>query len=86
MRGLHPYPIAYTFLDGKKLKVYQVNFVNKSHNHPVGKFFSDYKKYLAVSVIDGYIELLEIKLQGKRQMMISDFLNGYTSDALEPIL
>ena len=86
VRGLNPYPIAYTFLDGKKLKVYQVSFVNKSHNHPVGKFFSDYKKYLAVSVIDGYIELLEIKLQGKSQMMIFDFLNGYSSDALEPII
>ena len=85
IRGLHPYPVAHTQLDGKKLHIYRAEFYPKNHNHPSGIFFTDQKKYLAVSVPKGYIHLLEIKLQGKRKMMISDFLNGFNAKGLEPV-
>ena len=85
IRGLHPYPVAHTQLDGKKLHIYHAEFFSKNHNHPSGIFFSDQKKYLVVSVPDGYVHLLEIKLQGKRQMKIHDFLNGFNAKGLEPV-
>ena len=85
VRGLQPYPVAHTQLDGKKLKIYRASFSPQDHNHPSGIFFTDQKKYLAVSVPNGNIHLLEIKLQGKRKMMITDFLNGFNAKGLEPV-
>lgn len=85
IRGLYPYPVAHTLLDEKKLQVYRASFSSQNHNHPSGIFFSDQKKYLAVSVPNGYVHLLEIKMQGKRQMKVIDFLNGNTINGLEPI-
>ena len=82
IKGLHPYPIAHTLLDGKKLQVYRAEFFPKNHNHPSGIFFTDQKKYLAVSVPNGYVHILEIKLQGKRKMKIHDFLNGFNAEGL----
>jgi methionyl-tRNA formyltransferase len=85
VRGLQPYPVAHAQLDGKKLQIYRASFSPQDHNHPSGIFFTDQKKYLAVSVPNGYIHLLEIKLQGKRKMMITDFLNGFNAKGLEPV-
>ena len=85
IRGLHPYPVAHSQLDGKKLHIYHAEFFSKNHNHPSGIFFTDQKKYLVVSVPNGYVHLLEIKLQGKRQMKIHDFLNGFNAKGLEPV-
>lgn len=85
IKGLHPYPIAHTILDGKKLQVYRATFSLQNHHQSTGIFFSDQKKYLAVSVPNGYIYLDEVKLQGKRQMKVTDFLNGYPANGLEPI-
>ena len=82
IKGLYPYPIAHTLLDGKKLQVYRAEFFPKNHNHPSGIFFTDQKKYLAVSVPNGYVHILEIKLQGKRKMKIHDFLNGFNAEGL----
>ena len=85
IKGLHPYPIAHTLLDEKKLQVYSASFTPRNHNHPSGTFFSDQKKYLAVSIPNGYVYLEEIKMQGKRQMKVIDFLNGNIINGLEPI-
>ena len=85
IKGLHPHPIAHTLLNGKKIQVYRARFSSQNHNQSSGIFFSDQKKYLAVSVPNGFIYLDEIKLQGKRKMKVSDFLNGYSVYGLEPI-
>ena len=77
VRGLSPYPVAHSTFDGKKLLVYAVETETVEHNHSQGTFVSDGKRFLKVAVADGFITLQNIKVQGKRQMAIRDFLNGY---------
>ena len=77
IRGLAPYPAAFTFLDGKKLKVYKVNKADKTPTIDVGKFETDHKTYLQFACADGYISILELQLEGKKKMKIDDFLRGY---------
>ena len=77
IRGLAPYPAAFTFLDGKKLKVYKADKVNKAPVINSGIFETDSKTFLQFSCIDGYISILELQLEGKKKMAIADFLRGY---------
>lgn len=77
IRGLSPYPAAHTTFDGKKVLVYQAIGEEIQHQHTAGNYISDGKKYLKVAVSDGFVTLLNVKIQGKRQMDIRDFLNGY---------
>ncbi len=83
VRGLSPYPVAHTILDDKKLLVYNVETEPINHNYTPGTFLSDGKKYLKVAAKDGYVFLQNIKIQGKRQMGIRDFLNGHKLEHLE---
>lgn len=77
IRGLSPYPTAWTILNEKKLKIFRTKKELIDHDHDPGQFFSDNKKYLKVSTIDGYIHLDELQLAGKKRMDIKSFLNGY---------
>ncbi len=77
VRGLSPYPAAFTFLEGKKLKVYRVNKVNKVPSIAPGDFETDGKTFLQFACIDGYISILDLQLEGKKRMGVVDFLRGY---------
>lgn len=77
IRGLSPYPTAWTMLDGKKLKVYRAKRIFESHDYSAGKVVSDNKHYLRITTQDGFMDLLEIHLQGRKRMDIKSFLNGY---------
>ena len=77
IRGLSPYPTAWTMLDHKKLKIFRTQKELIDHDYEPGKFFSDNKKYLKVSTLDGYVHLEELQLAGKKRMDVKAFLNGY---------
>ncbi len=77
VRGLSPYPTAWTMLDSLKLKVFKTEKELKSLEHIAGELISDNKNYLKVATKDGYIHLLDVQLEGKKRMYIKDFLNGY---------
>jgi methionyl-tRNA formyltransferase len=77
IRGLAPYPAAFTFLDGKKLKLYKAEKVNKVPAVTAGTFETDSKTFLQFACTDGYISILELQLEGKKKMTIADFLRGY---------
>ncbi|MBX2871370.1 MAG: methionyl-tRNA formyltransferase [Saprospiraceae bacterium] len=80
IRGLSPYPSAWTTLDGKQLKILKSELVMTMDmpTSPPGTFSSDNKSYIQVSTVNGYINLLELQLQGRKRMKVKDFLNGYT--------
>jgi len=80
IRGLSPYPTAWTKLDDKKLKIFRTKKELIDHDHEPGQFLSDNKKYLKVSTIDGYVLLEELQLAGKKRMDVKSFLNGYKLD------
>ncbi|HEY8660117.1 MAG TPA: methionyl-tRNA formyltransferase [Hanamia sp.] len=75
--GLSPYPAAFTFLQGKKLKIFSAEKeIDNKVNDP-GKIFTDNKTFLKFSTNDGFISLKEIQLEGKKKMNIEDFLRGW---------
>lgn len=80
VRGLSPYPLAWTtLLNGDEkitCKVSKVNYVPDAHHNPIGQIIKK-DKNLFVAVKDGWIELLELKLSGKRLMQTRDLLNGF---------
>ena len=78
VRGLSPYPTAWTVLDGLKLKIFRTAKENAPPQYEAGKIVSDSKSFLKIACSDGYIHLLDIQLEGRKRMLIRDFLNGYS--------
>ena len=77
IRGLSPYPAAFTFLEEKKLKIFNAKKeITFPHISP-GLFDTDGKTFLRCACKDGYLNLLELQLEGKKKMKIDDFLRGY---------
>ena len=77
IRGLSPFPGAYTELRDKTLKIFQSE---KEPSYPTskpGKWESDGKTWLKFAAKDGYILLKDVQLEGKKRMSIEDFLRGY---------
>jgi methionyl-tRNA formyltransferase len=77
VRGLSPFPAAWTTLDDLELKVLRTEKEIVEHEHPTGQLFSDGRSYLKYSTRDGYVKVLELQLQGRKRMGVRDFLNGY---------
>ena len=78
MRGLSPAPAAYTTLpDGRGLKVFRAQAAAESTGAAApGEWRSDGHRYLRVATTDGWLDLLEVQLEGKKRMHIADFLRG----------
>ena len=78
IRGLSPYPAAYTTLEGKVFKIYKAtNATVKAHNNSAGFYETDGKTFLRFYCRDGKgIEVKECQLEGKKKMSIEEFLRG----------
>lgn len=80
IRGLSPYPAAYTFLkngiDEIETKITSAEPHFESHDHDTGKIVCS-KKELRVYCRDGYLKILQIKLSGKKLMDAVSLMNGY---------
>lgn len=77
IRGLSPFPAAYTHLEGKILKIYQTEIQKIHGDSPNGTFETDGKTYLRIRCEDGWLNIIELQLEGKKRMHVSDFLKGY---------
>ena len=77
IRGLSPFPGAFTHFDNKLLKIYRAQKEETSTKVEPGQFETDKKTYLRFACPDGYIYLKEMQLEGKKKMLIEDFLRGY---------
>jgi len=77
IRGLSPYPTAWTILDGRELKILRTMKDPSPPEHPPGSFVTDNRKWLKIATSDGYIEVLELQMEGRKRMEIEAFLNGY---------
>ncbi len=80
IRGLNPYPAAFTFLNAQWLKIYAADIILEQHEHLLGTIVFEGKKMWRIAVADGYIVPNRVQLEGKKQMTASDFLNGYRQD------
>lgn len=77
IRGLSPYPGALTSLDGKVLKIFGSKKIESPVQVNPGTMQTDGKTYLRFSCADGYIDVLNLQLEGKKRMNTTDFLRGY---------
>lgn len=80
IRGLSPYPAAWCeLINGESVldvKIYQVEKETETHNNEIGSIITS-KKSMKVAVAEGYINIIKIKLPGKRLMDTTALLNGY---------
>ncbi|WP_345952602.1 methionyl-tRNA formyltransferase [Mucilaginibacter sp. PAMB04168] len=76
IRGLSPYPAAYTELNGKVFKIYKSV---KEQVQPQGQpasYLTDSKTYLKFACTDGYVQVTDVQLEGKKRMGVEEFLRG----------
>ncbi|HVW12549.1 MAG TPA: methionyl-tRNA formyltransferase [Mucilaginibacter sp.] len=76
IRGLSPYPTAYTLLNDKILKVFYAEYELTETNADPGDFFSDNKTFLKAAAKDGFVSFTDVQLEGKKRMGIEEFLRG----------
>lgn len=77
IRGLSPYPAAFTRIGGKVLKIYRSTKEERTHSFQPGTLVSDGKTNLSVAVQDGFVYLHEVQLEGKKRMKTDEFLRGF---------
>ena len=77
IRGLSPFPGAFTELGDKTIKIFKSEKELSLPTSKPGRWESDGKTYLKFAAKDGYILLKDVQLEGKKRMLIEDFLRGY---------
>ena len=77
IRGLSPFPGAFTEMDGKTLKIYKSEKLAEQPDVPPGTRQTDGKSFLRFAASDGYILVKSLQLEGKKRMEVEDFLRGY---------
>jgi methionyl-tRNA formyltransferase len=76
IRGLSPYPAAFTIINNKKVKIFYANPVRTNLNETPGKITTDNKTYLHIYCLDGYIEIIDLQPESKKRMDVKSFLAG----------
>ncbi|WP_374165145.1 methionyl-tRNA formyltransferase [Arcticibacter sp. MXS-1] len=77
IRGLSPYPAAFTMLNGKTLKIYKAEVQTTPSELQPGQYTSNGKTDLLFACQDGLISVKELQLEGKKKMSTEEFLRGY---------
>ena len=78
VRGLNPYPTAWTNIDEKTCKIYSIQPSEINNIGDAGSFISDHKRKLYVRCSDVWVSIEELQMEGKKRMKIEDFLRGNT--------
>lgn len=76
IRGLSPYPTAFTRLNEKTLKVFKAELEEKETGLAAGAFLTDGKTYLKFAAKDGFIKFTDLQYEGKKRMQVDEFLRG----------
>jgi methionyl-tRNA formyltransferase len=77
IRGLSPYPAAFTELTGKVIKIYKGHIVQEAHTLEAGLYDTDHKHFLRIATNDAWIYVDELQQEGKKRMDIEAFLRGF---------
>lgn len=75
IRGLVPWPVAYTYVDGKLLKIFEAHAASEPCHEEPGTIIRS-KEHLAIATGDGVIYPIEVQLEGKKRMKCEDMLRG----------
>ena len=82
IRGLSPYPAAWTPMSGDGMqpltaKIFAARFITSSHSLTAGDIETDGKSYLRVACSDGLIDIAELQIAGKKRMTVKELLLGF---------
>ena len=78
IRGMNPWPSAYTRIGNKMLKIWEADVIAQKDAHQPGEIFDVTKDAFCVAAGDGALKILSLQLEGKKRMNTADFLRGYT--------
>ena len=79
IRGLNPWPSAYTFVHGKTLKIWDADVLKESSDGAApGQIIRTDPHSLIVAAGEALLSIRELQLQGKKRMDVETFLRGYT--------
>ncbi len=77
VRGLSPYPAAWTHLGERKIKIYKAQYADHFHGKQSGIFITNGKDFLGILCTNGILFIEEIQMEGSRRMEVAMFLNGF---------
>jgi len=80
IRGLSPFPGAFTSLNGKMLKIFKSQVAADNNGvtpETPGSYLTDKKAFLKFACANGFIDVKELQLEGKKKMLTEDFLKGF---------
>ncbi|MGB3850110.1 MAG: methionyl-tRNA formyltransferase [Tunicatimonas sp.] len=77
VRGLSPYPAAWTTLNGRQAKLFSVSAIGQANSTlEPGQHTTDNKTYLHIKALDSLVAVHDLQLEGKRRLSIEEFLRG----------
>jgi methionyl-tRNA formyltransferase len=81
IRGLSPYPSAWTFVqngeDELMVKIYKATFILENHSNKIGTILQVHNQ-IKIAVRDGFINIESMQLPNKKRMNTKDILNGFS--------
>lgn len=83
IRGLSPWPAAWTTLEGKQLKLIRTRTALVNHDLDSGSLVTDGKTYLKIACPGGFVMVEELQLAGKKRMETEVFLRGMSVEGLK---
>ena len=90
IRGLSPYPTAWTEIKRENeilsLKIFQTSKEIAEHENETGSIHSDGKTFIKIAVNEGFINLIELQLAGRKKMNIEEFLRGFSFEGWKIVL
>ena len=78
IRGLNPWPSAYTYLEGKTLKIWDADVVEQDYEGTPGEVIQVTKDSIIIKTSSGSLAVKELQLEGKKRMTVDAFLRGYS--------
>ncbi|CAG5003663.1 Methionyl-tRNA formyltransferase [Dyadobacter sp. CECT 9275] len=76
VRGLSPYPAAWTMLNGLSCKLFKTSIIPDNSSGQPGEYKTDNKTYLHFRAEDGWLAVETLQLEGKKRMQVDEFLRG----------
>lgn len=82
IRGLNPFPGAYTIFDNKRMKIYKSKILNETSDKEPGTIIKVEKDCFIVQTKNKELAIEELKLEGKKKMTAKEFINGIKKEDL----
>jgi methionyl-tRNA formyltransferase len=83
IRGLAPYPAAWTTINGKSAKIFKSSVTGDIDDASAGTIATDNKKYIHVKTADRWLAIEEIQIEGKKKMAVEELLRGFKPEKIQ---